>query len=108
LAHRARKRSKARDQSNLAWFEEHLKDHDVEAITRDVVQELRALNAAKTSESTADRHMALLRAILNKYVSDWEVLDFAPKVPMYRPAVGEPRWFTHPVRSPRARASRSP
>ena len=38
--------------------------------------------------------MALLRAILNKCVTDWEVLDSVPKVPMYRPPVGEPRWLT--------------
>jgi hypothetical protein len=31
-----RKRSKARDESILAWFEEHLKDYDVQAITREV------------------------------------------------------------------------
>jgi hypothetical protein len=35
--------------------------------------------------------MALLLAILNKCVADWEVLDSAPKVPMYRPPSGEPR-----------------
>jgi hypothetical protein len=60
-----RKRSKARDESILAWFEQHLKDYDLQAITREVVQELRALKAAETSEATADRHMALLRSILN-------------------------------------------
>jgi integrase len=89
-----RKRSKPRDQSILAWFGAHLNTYDVAAITRDVVQELRALKAAETSESTADRHMALLRTILNKCVNDWNVLDSAPKVPMYRPSVGEPRWLT--------------
>jgi hypothetical protein len=55
------------------------------------VQELRALKAAETSEATADRHMALLRSILNKCVTEWEVLDSEPKVPMYLLAVGEPR-----------------
>jgi integrase len=89
-----RKRSKPRDQSILAWFGEHLDRYDVAAITREVVQELRALKSAETSESTADRHMALLRTILNKCVNDWNVLDAAPKVPMYRPSVGEPRWLT--------------
>jgi integrase len=59
-----------------------------------VVQELRALKAVETSEANADRHMALLRSILNKCVNEWEVLDSAPKVPMYRSAVGEPRWLT--------------
>jgi hypothetical protein len=29
-------------------------------------------------------------------VRDWEVLDSAPKVLIYRPAVGEPRWLTRP------------
>ncbi len=89
-----RKHSKRRDESILAWFDEHLNKYDVQAITREVVQELRSLKAAETSESTADRHMALLRSILNKCVTDWEVLDSAPKVPMYRPPVGEPRWLT--------------
>ena len=89
-----RKRSKARDESILAWIDEHLKGYDVQAITREVIQELRALKAAETSEATADRHMALLRAILNKCVRDWEVLDSAPKVPMFRPRSDEPRWLT--------------
>lgn len=70
-----RKRSKRKDELILAWLGEHLSQYDVQAITREVVQELRALKAAETSESTADRHMALLRAILNKCVTDWEVLD---------------------------------
>jgi hypothetical protein len=38
-----RKRSKARDESILAWFSEHLKDYDVLAITREVIQELRCV-----------------------------------------------------------------
>jgi integrase len=38
--------------------------------------------------------MALLRAILRKCVNDWGVLDSAPKVPMYRPRVAEPRFLT--------------
>ena len=44
-----RKRSKRRDESILAWFDEHLNQCDVQAITREVVQELRALKAAETS-----------------------------------------------------------
>ncbi len=90
-----RKRSKVRDVIILNWFHQHLSTCDVQAITREIVQNLREKKAAETSESTTDRYMALLRAILNKCVTDWEVLDSAPKVSMYRPAVGEPRWLTH-------------
>ena len=97
-----RKRSKARagapgarDEQILTWFDEHLKDTDVQGITREVIEELRALKAEEQSQATADRHMALLRAILRKCVNDWQVLDSAPKVPMYRPRSAEPRWLTH-------------
>lgn len=88
------KRSKTRDEQILTWFDEHLKDTDVQGITREVIEELRALKADEQSQATADRHMALLRAILRKCVNDWQVLDSAPKVPMYRPRSAEPRWLT--------------
>ena len=88
------KRTKAKDEEILTWFDEHLKDADAQGITREVIDELRALRAEETSPATADRYMALLRAILRKCVNDWQVLDAAPKVPMYRPKASEPRFLT--------------
>jgi integrase len=88
------KRTKWKDETILSWFDEHLKDADVQGITREVVDELRALKAEVTSPATADRYMALLRAILRKCVHDWQVLDAMPKVPMYRPRAAEPRFLT--------------
>ncbi len=60
-----------------------------------MIEELRELKRAEASEATADRHMERLRAILRKCRDDWQVIDSIPKVPMYRPQVGEPRWLTH-------------
>lgn len=91
-----RKRSKAKDEAIIRWLDEHLATSTVQDITRDVVDELRALKAAETSESTADRYMALLRAILKRCADDWGTLDKAPKVPMYRPEQKEPRWLKKP------------
>jgi integrase len=88
------KRTKAKDEAILTWFDEHLKDADVQGITREVIDELRALKAEEQSQATADRYMALLRAILRKCVNEWSVLEAAPKVPMYRPRVAEPRFLT--------------
>jgi integrase len=88
------KRTKAKDEAILTWFDEHLKDSDMQGITREVIDELRALKAEEQSQATADRYMALLRAILRKCANDWGVLDAAPKVPMYRPRVAEPRFLT--------------
>lgn len=71
-----------------------MREASLHDITREVVDELRALKAEETSPATADRHMALLRSILRKAVNDWQVIDSAPKVPMYRPESPEPRWLT--------------
>jgi integrase len=78
----------------LNWLDSHLKGRSVQEITREVIEELRELKRAEASEATADRHMERLRAILRKCRDDWQVIDSIPKVPMYRPHVGEPRWLT--------------
>lgn len=88
------KRTKDKDATIIAWFDEELTDIPVQAITRELVEELRELKAEETSKATSDRYMALLRAILKKCVDDWQVLDSMPKVPMYRAPLGEPRWLT--------------
>lgn len=78
----------------LNWLDSHLKGRSVQEITRDVIDELRLLKCEEASEATADRHMERLRAILRKCRDDWQVVDSIPKVPMYQPRVGEPRWLT--------------
>lgn len=88
-----RKRSIEKDETILTWFDEHLAGQSIQAITREVVEELRALKAAEQSESTADRYMALLRAILKKAQADWQVIDVIPKVAMYRPTTPDFKWL---------------
>lgn len=93
----ARKRSLGKDRVIIDWFNGQFDaTTTVQDITREVIDELRLLKAAETSESTADRYMALLRAVLKKCADDWGTLDKAPKVPMFRPDQGEPRWLTPP------------
>lgn len=90
-----RKRSIDKDRAILKWFAAQFDPSTtVQDITREVVEELRALKTEETSEATADRYMALLRAVLKKCADDWGTLDKAPRVPMYRPEQGEPRWLT--------------
>lgn len=88
-----RKRSVEKDEIILTWLDENLKGESLQEITREVVEELRALKAEEQSESTADRYMALLRAILRKARDDWQVIDSIPKVPMYRPEPEGFRWL---------------
>lgn len=85
-----RKRTKDKDELIIEWFGEHLKGQPLTNVTDDVIKELRELKAAETSQSTANRYMALLRAILRK-----ELGNAAPKVPMYALEESEPFWLTH-------------
>jgi integrase len=78
----------------LNWLDKHLKGRSIQEITRDAIEKLRTLKRAEASEATVDRHMERLRAILRKCRDDWQVVDAIPKVPMYRPRPGEPRWLT--------------
>lgn len=78
----------------LDWLDIHLKGQPLHSITREVVDELRALRAEETSKSTANRYMALLRAVLKKAAEDWKMLAVAPKVRMYLIEDPEPRWLT--------------
>jgi integrase len=91
-----RKRTRAKDEEILSWFDKHLKRHTMQDITRPVVEHLRVLRAEESSKATADRYMALLRAVLRKCVNDWQVLATAPKVSMYRTKSPEARWLTQP------------
>lgn len=83
------KRTVEKDRIIIAWFDGHLKGQPLTNVTTEVIEELRGLKADETSKSTADRYMALLRAILKR-----ELKEAAPKVPMYRPKRKEPRWLT--------------
>lgn len=90
-------REKGRDRERLAWFEsgpQDIKDLPLIEITREVIDRLRATKAAETSPSTANRHMAIVRAILRKAHFEWDWLDRIPKVPMYRIEHSEPRFLT--------------
>lgn len=93
------KRSKEKDEIILAWLEPYIADEPISNITREAIEELRKLclddGKKQRSKSTVDRYMALVRSILRKCERDWNLLDRAPVVPMYRPKRGEPRFLTY-------------
>lgn len=84
-----RKRTVEKDRIILAWFTQHLAGQPIENVSAEVIEELRQLKAEETSESTSNRYMALLRAMLRK-----ELGNAAPKVQMFAVEKGEPRWLT--------------
>lgn len=89
----AQGRGRDRDQERLKWFEQYLADVPLAEINRDIIEKLRALRAGESSQSTANRYLALLRMILRKAHREWDWIDKAPVVLMYRIERREPRFL---------------
>jgi integrase len=88
-------RPRKRDKEFLDWLEPRVGEYPVAAVADpDALEEIRKDGLAEGwSHATVDRMMGTISAVLNK-CAQWRYLDHAPKVPMYRPARGEPRWLT--------------
>lgn len=87
------KKSLATDAALMKWLNPRLTGMLVREINRAKIIELRKDKTKESSKSTANRHMALLRAMLNAGL-EWGWIEHAPKVPMYRIIKKEPRWIT--------------
>ncbi len=88
-------RSRRRDREILAWLKPRIGAYPVSAVADpDALEQLRQDALAEGwSQSTADRVMGTVRAVLHACWR-WRYLEAAPPVPMYRPPRSEPRWLT--------------
>lgn len=77
----------------MKWLNPRLTGKRLSEITSSLILEIRNEKAAESSTSTANRNMALLRAMLNAAVK-WGWIERAPIVPMYKAKINEPRWIT--------------
>jgi integrase len=89
------KRSLSSDEGILAWLQPRLTRKRLVEIDRALVDDLRAEKLKDASQSTVNRHMALLRAVLKKARDEWEWIGQIPSVPMYSIEKHEPRWIAH-------------
>lgn len=55
---------------------------------------MRVVGGLTCSDSTKNRYLALIRAILNKAAKEWQWLDDVPKITLYREARRRIRWLT--------------
>ena len=63
-------------------------------ITRDNILKIREIRRRQVSAATVNRELAVLRFVLNRCVTDWAMLDAAPKVSLFQLERQEPRWAT--------------
>ena len=62
-------------------------------MSRDFI--MQTLGSMTCSDSTKNRYLALIRAILNKAEKEWGWLDNVPKLKLYREAKRRIRWLKH-------------
>lgn len=87
-------RDSTRERERLTWFSQYLDSVALADISRELIETIRAVRAKETSPSTANRYMALVRMILRKAHREWDWIDRAPVVPMFRLEKSEPRFLS--------------
>lgn len=88
------KASQKNDVEKLRWLDQFLRGLPIERVTRDLLNGIAETKAKEASQATANRYMALARAILRKAAYEWEWCDRAPKVRMFKEQQRRVRWLT--------------
>ncbi len=88
------KRTHREDVVKLKWLHAHLGRLHLDEITLDIIDKIRASRLKEGTKTTANRYLALVRAILRRARDDWEWLDKVPKVKLYKESEGRERALT--------------
>lgn len=90
------KRTHKQDVSQVRWLQQHFRGKYLDELTRDVIAKVGELKKRKTSPATANRLLALIRSILRRAALDWEWIDRAPVIRLYREPKRRVRYLTPP------------
>ncbi|MBF0588712.1 MAG: site-specific integrase [Magnetococcales bacterium] len=94
LQEKAHKRSIEKDKEHLRWVDPFLRGVQLDAINRDMLDRMGQKKAERTSNTTANRVLEVVRCILNLAANEWEWIDKAPKVRMFPTGEKRIRWIT--------------
>ena len=75
------------------WLDARLRGRLLHAITRDEIQAIGKAKANESSRATANRYLALVRAVLRRAAGPWQWIDKAPSVTLYPEAKRRVRWL---------------
>jgi len=82
------------DRKKLIWLHPFLGDRNLEEITQDVIDAIRSAKLKEASKATVNRYLALIRAILIRARDEWEWIDKAPKVRLFKESASRERSLT--------------
>ncbi len=94
LKEKEHKADRNHDLEKLRWLDQFLRDKTLDEINRDLIDQIAEIKKRETSPSTANRYLALIRAILRMARDEWEWIDKAPRVRLYPEPKKRVRWIT--------------
>jgi len=78
----------------LAWLHVHLGDRMLDEINLDVIDQVRAAKLKEGTKATTNRYLALVRAILIRARDEWEWIERAPKIRLFKESNSRERSLT--------------
>lgn len=94
LKEKSHKASLEKDKEIFRWVDRYLGGRRLDQIDRIVLFEMLEAKAAETCPATANRYMALVRAVLRRACEVWEWVERVPKTPMLSVQSRRTRWIT--------------
>ena len=83
-----------KDIGKLRWLDQFLRGRYLDEIDRDLIDQIAGIKKQEASPSTANRYLALLRAILRMARDEWEWVERAPRVRLFPEPKKRVRWIT--------------
>jgi hypothetical protein len=90
---KADKATALEDRVKFLWLDGYLSGRLLHTITRDDIQAIGATKARESSRATANRYLALVRAVLRRAAGPWQWIEKAPSVTLYAEAKRRVRWL---------------
>jgi len=90
---KAEKATALEDRVKFQWLDGYLRGRLLHTITRDDVQAIGAAKARESSRATANRYLALVRAVLKRAAGPWQWIEKAPTLSLYPEAKRRVRWL---------------
>jgi len=88
------KKTHCDDVAKVRWLQQFFRGKYLDELKRDVIAKVGELKCRQSSPATANRLLALVRAILRKAAFDWEWIDKPPIIKLYRESKGRVRYLT--------------
>jgi len=82
------------DEEKFRWLHSHLGHLYLDEINRDLIDRIAKVKRQEVTPATANRYLALIRAVLRCAAYEWEWTDKAPRVKLFKEPEGRVRWIT--------------